>query len=84
MKLHWSADFHGAISQDREPDESSYWCVGAGMKRAAQDAEEKLGVDTSLIMCFLRHLPAEDAERALDLVSEAVHGFMISGSRSLQ
>lgn len=39
-----------------------------GMKRAAQDAEEKLGVDTTLIMCFLRHLSAEDAMKTLDLV----------------
>ncbi|MEW5313086.1 MAG: hypothetical protein WDW38_004680 [Sanguina aurantia] len=42
----------------------------AGMKRAAKDAEEKLGVDTTLIMCFLRHLPAEDAMKTLDLALE--------------
>jgi len=37
-----------------------------GLTRAIGDAAEKLGVKASLIMCFLRHLDAADAERTLD------------------
>ena len=36
-----------------------------GITRALQDAEEKLGVTSQLIMCFLRHLSEEDAEQTL-------------------
>jgi adenosine deaminase len=37
-----------------------------GLGRAIADARQKLGVEASLIMCFLRHLPEADAERTLD------------------
>jgi adenine deaminase len=37
-----------------------------GLSRAIDDAAQKLGVKASLIMCFLRHLDAADAERTLD------------------
>ena len=37
-----------------------------GLTRAIGDAAEKFGVKASLIMCFLRHLDAADAERTLD------------------
>ena len=40
--------------------------VLAGLTRAIGDAEQKLGVKASLIMCFLRHLDEADAERTLD------------------
>lgn len=33
-----------------------------GFKRAIADAEERFGITTGLIMCFLRHLPARDAQ----------------------
>jgi len=36
-----------------------------GITRALKDAEEKLGVTSQLIMCFLRHLSEEDAEQTL-------------------
>ena len=38
-----------------------------GLSRAIADGERELGVDASLIMCFLRHLDEADAERTLDL-----------------
>jgi adenosine deaminase len=37
-----------------------------GLHRAIIDAEQKLGVSASLIMCFLRHLDEADAETTLD------------------
>jgi adenine deaminase len=37
-----------------------------GLSRAIADAERKLGIKASLIMCFLRHLDEADAERTLD------------------
>jgi adenosine deaminase len=37
-----------------------------GLGRAIADARRKLGVEASLIMCFLRHLDEADAERTLD------------------
>jgi adenosine deaminase len=40
--------------------------VIGGLSRAIADARRELGVDASLIMCFLRHLDEADAERTLD------------------
>jgi len=40
--------------------------VISGLHRAIVDAGEKLGVQASLIMCFLRHLDEADAQRTLD------------------
>jgi adenosine deaminase len=37
-----------------------------GLHRAIADAKHELGIDASLIMCFLRHLDEADAERTLD------------------
>jgi adenosine deaminase len=37
-----------------------------GLHRAIVDARSKLGVQASLIMCFLRHLDEADAERTLE------------------
>jgi adenine deaminase len=37
-----------------------------GLHRAIVDAGEKLGVQASMIMCFLRHLDETDAQRTLD------------------
>jgi adenine deaminase len=37
-----------------------------GLSRAIADARRTLGVDASLIMCFLRHLDEADAEKTLD------------------
>ena len=37
-----------------------------GLYRACREAREKLGINASLIMCFLRHLDEADAERTLD------------------
>jgi adenosine deaminase len=40
--------------------------VIAGLSRAQADAEQELGLRSRMIMCFLRHLDAGDAERTLD------------------
>lgn len=45
----------------------AFGTVVSGLHRAIADAGEKLGVQASLIMCFLRHLDEADAERTLDL-----------------
>jgi adenine deaminase len=37
-----------------------------GIHRALQDAEQKLGISSHLIMCFLRHLDEESAMKTLD------------------
>src|SRR3954471_19344597 len=37
-----------------------------GLHRACREASDKLGINASLIMCFLRHLDEADAERTLD------------------
>jgi adenine deaminase len=41
--------------------------VIGGLSRAIADARQELGVDASLIMCFLRHLDEADAEKTLDV-----------------
>jgi adenine deaminase len=37
-----------------------------GLHRAIVDARQRLGVSAALIMCFLRHLDEDDAEKTLD------------------
>ena len=44
----------------------SFETVIKGLKRACHDAEEKLGITTHLIMCFLRHLSEEAAFETLE------------------
>ncbi len=39
--------------------------VISGITRAMRDGRERLGISSSLILSFLRHLPAADAERVL-------------------
>ena len=41
--------------------------VIGGLHRSIADARRELGVDASLIMCFLRHLDEADAEKTLDV-----------------
>jgi adenosine deaminase len=40
--------------------------VVEGLSRAIADARQRLGIEASLIMCFLRHLDEADAERTFD------------------
>ncbi|HEY1979272.1 MAG TPA: adenosine deaminase, partial [Xanthobacteraceae bacterium] len=40
--------------------------VVGGLHRAIADAEREIGIQASLIMCFLRHLDEADAEKTLD------------------
>jgi adenosine deaminase len=44
--------------------------VIGGLHRAIVDAESQLGIEASLIMCFLRHLDEADAENTLDSALE--------------
>ncbi len=44
----------------------SFETVINGLSHAKQDAQHKLGVSSALIMCFLRHLSPEAAQKALD------------------
>jgi adenosine deaminase len=44
----------------------AFAAVLEGLTRAIADARRELGVEASLIMCFLRHLDEADAERTLD------------------
>jgi adenosine deaminase len=37
-----------------------------GLSRALAEARRETGMSASLILCFLRHLPAEDAQRTLE------------------
>ena len=40
--------------------------VVSGLSRATAQAQRELGIGASLIMCFLRHLDEDDAQRTLD------------------
>ena len=44
----------------------SFETVINGLVHAKEDAQEKLGISSELIMCFLRHLSPEDALKTLD------------------
>jgi adenine deaminase len=44
--------------------------VIGGLHRAIVDAAQQLGIEASLIMCFLRHLDESDAEKTLDSALE--------------
>lgn len=44
----------------------SFETVVNGLHRACREARAKLGINASMIMCFLRHLDESDAERTLD------------------
>ena len=48
-----------------------------GLSRAIAEARRKLGISASLIMCFLRHLDEDDAQRTLD--SALAHRHKIIG-----
>jgi adenosine deaminase len=52
--------------QGHLPRGVAFATVIAGLHRACRDAEAKLGITASLIMCFLRHLSEADAEATLD------------------
>lgn len=54
----------------------SFQTVMEGFKRAQQKAQSELGVSSHLILCFLRHLPEEDAypifEQAMDYKQDII------------
>ena len=44
----------------------SFQTVVSGIRGALEEGERSLGVSSRLILCFLRHLPAENAEATLE------------------
>ncbi len=57
--------------------------VLAGLERAAQAARKELGVSSRLLLCFLRHLPEEDAFRTLEQAMphlQRIHGVGLDSS----
>jgi len=44
-----------------------------GLERAAREARSELGLSSRLIMCFLRHLPEQDAFATLDQAMPHLH-----------
>ena len=61
----------------------AFGTVMAGITRALAQGERELGITSRLIMCFLRHLPAEDAMRTLQEAlpwTAAIHGVGLDSS----
>jgi adenosine deaminase len=57
--------------------------VMAGITRALAGAKRELGITSRLILCFLRHLPADDAMRTLQEAlpfKAAIHGVGLDSS----
>lgn len=48
--------------------------VFGGIRRALDDAETRLGISSRLILCFLRHLDEDDAQRTLDAALPHLEG----------
>lgn len=48
--------------------------VFGGIRRALDDAETRLGISSRLILCFLRHLDEDDAQRTLDAALSHLEG----------
>ncbi|MCJ1293209.1 adenine deaminase [Xylographa carneopallida] len=51
----------------------AYETVVDGFTRACRRAQQELGMTTGLILCFLRHLPATEAERTFELAHGKGH-----------
>jgi adenosine deaminase len=54
-----------------------------GLERAAREAQAELGISSRLIMCFLRHLPEQDAFATLEQASAhlgRIHGVGLDSS----
>ena len=60
-----------------------FGAVIAGITRALAKGERELGISSRVIMCFLRHLPADDALRTLQQAlpfKAAIHGVGLDSS----
>src|SRR5450432_128383 len=61
----------------------AFGTVVKGITRALEQGERELGITSRLIMCFLRHLPADDAMRTLHEAlphRNAIHGVGLDSS----
>ena len=59
--------------------------VLGGLTRAAEDAKRRHGLSVGLILCFLRHLDEDDAQRTLDLAlphAEKIVGIGLDSSEN--
>lgn len=68
-KVHRQSVVHTEIFFDPQGHTSRgvpFGDVVTGIHRALADAQSKFGMTSRLIMCFLRHLDEDDAERTLD------------------
>ena len=50
-----------------------------GFRSAMDDAETRHGITSSLILCFLRHLPGEDALRTIEMAEPHLEGVIAVG-----
>ena len=57
----------------------AYATVVEGFTAACRRAERELGMSTLLIVCFLRHLPVQEAEQAFEAALPDLHSGLISG-----
>lgn len=61
----------------------AFGSVVGGIRRALDEAREKLGITSKLILCFLRHLSADDAMRTLEQAlpfKECIHAVGLDSS----
>ncbi len=68
QKAHTDHVFHTEIFFDPQTHTArgvDFGVVITGIRRAMDDAKKRLGISSSLIMCFLRHLDEEDAIKTL-------------------
>jgi len=85
-KVHQQGVIHAEIFYDPQGHTGrgvSFETVLGGISSALQDAERELGITSKLIMCFLRHLPEDEAFESLQCAckhKELIHGVGLDSS----
>lgn len=85
-KVHQQGVIHAEIFYDPQGHTGrgvSFETVLGGISSALQDAERELGITSKLIMCFLRHLPEDEAFESLHCAckhKELIHGVGLDSS----
>jgi len=85
-KVHQQGVIHTEIFYDPQGHTGrgiSFETVLGGITSALQDAERELGITSKLIMCFLRHLPEDEAFESLQCAckhKELIHGVGLDSS----
>ena len=86
VRAHTDGVVHAEIFFDPQTHSQrgiAFGTVIAGITRALAKGERELGITSRLIMCFLRHLPADDAMRTLQQAisfRETIHGVGLDSS----